>query len=271
MKKEKRITLYKKIWCKIRYWQSLNDVSNEELARILCVSTRTLLTYDKNAENITLGKLDRFINATGLDIGYFIANDDTTEDDDKSQQYNAFENRIVYNSKTYYEINPCLDCQRDTYYVSLDGEIYSKAKKRVLHPTADKDGYLYQIMKRNNGKHMKISVAKIILTTFQGTPPKDMIDPTTEHINSQRTDNRIDNLTWLERSENSSTRKNTGKGESNSKAKLTENQVRRICELLVEGKMTIVEIAKKYNVDPSCISSIKQHRNWTYITNNYTF
>ena len=68
MKKQKRITSYKKIWCKIRYWQSLNDVSNEELARILCVSTRTLLTYDKNAENITLKTIDNFLLTTNMDL-----------------------------------------------------------------------------------------------------------------------------------------------------------------------------------------------------------
>ena len=28
MKREKRIALYKKIWCKIRYWQSLRDISD---------------------------------------------------------------------------------------------------------------------------------------------------------------------------------------------------------------------------------------------------
>lgn len=69
MKKQKRITLYKKIWCKIRYWQSLNDVPNEELARILCVSPRTLLSYDKNAENITLKTIDNFLLTTNMDFG----------------------------------------------------------------------------------------------------------------------------------------------------------------------------------------------------------
>ncbi len=34
-KKEKRISLYKKIWCKIRYWQSIYDVSDTELAAYL--------------------------------------------------------------------------------------------------------------------------------------------------------------------------------------------------------------------------------------------
>ncbi len=42
MRKEKRISLYKKIWCKIRYWQNLKDISDSELAAYLNVGERTL-------------------------------------------------------------------------------------------------------------------------------------------------------------------------------------------------------------------------------------
>lgn len=68
MKKELRIPTYRRIWCKIRYWQSLNVVSDEELSKILCVSTRTLLSYDKCAENITLKTIDYFLKATNMDL-----------------------------------------------------------------------------------------------------------------------------------------------------------------------------------------------------------
>lgn len=68
MKKEIRIPIYKRLWCKIRYWQNLNSVSNEELGRILCVSTRTLLSYDKCAENITLKTIDSFLKMTNMDL-----------------------------------------------------------------------------------------------------------------------------------------------------------------------------------------------------------
>lgn len=68
MKKEKRITLYKKIWCKIRYWQNLNDIPDEELATHLGVSIRTIKEYDKDASNITLQKLDRFLYLYDLSL-----------------------------------------------------------------------------------------------------------------------------------------------------------------------------------------------------------
>lgn len=68
MKKEKRIALYKKIWCKIRYWQSLKDISDSELANYLQVGERTLHEYDKNAKNITLEKIDNFLYVNNMEL-----------------------------------------------------------------------------------------------------------------------------------------------------------------------------------------------------------
>lgn len=68
MKKEKRIALYKKIWCKIRYWQSLKDIPDSELANYLQVGERTLHEYDKNAKNITLEKIDNFLYVNNMEL-----------------------------------------------------------------------------------------------------------------------------------------------------------------------------------------------------------
>jgi predicted transcriptional regulator len=73
MKKEKRITIYKKIWCKIRYWQSLKDVSDTELAAYLQVCERTLRDYDKNARNITLEKVDNFLVVNSMELDELLA------------------------------------------------------------------------------------------------------------------------------------------------------------------------------------------------------
>lgn len=67
-KKAPRITLYKRIWCKIRYWQNLKDVSDSELAAYLQISDRTLKEYDRSAQHITLEKLDNFLYVNNLDF-----------------------------------------------------------------------------------------------------------------------------------------------------------------------------------------------------------
>ena len=66
--KSKRITLQKQIWCKIRYWQQLNEITESELADSLNVVERTLKEYDKDASNITLTKIDRFLYINDLTI-----------------------------------------------------------------------------------------------------------------------------------------------------------------------------------------------------------
>ena len=60
--------LYRMLWCKIRYFQQLYQIGDEELANELGVHKRTLRDYDKTAENVTFGKLDRFLRANGLSL-----------------------------------------------------------------------------------------------------------------------------------------------------------------------------------------------------------
>ncbi|MBQ8012647.1 MAG: hypothetical protein IJ265_13940 [Oscillospiraceae bacterium] len=67
-KKNQRITLYKRIWCKIRYWQNLRDVTDTELALYLQVGERTLREYDKSAWHITLEKIDNLLSTIGMEL-----------------------------------------------------------------------------------------------------------------------------------------------------------------------------------------------------------
>lgn len=68
MKKAARLTLYKIMWCKIRYWQNLRDISDGELAAILGVGERTLHEYDKCAKHITLEKIDNFLSVNKMEL-----------------------------------------------------------------------------------------------------------------------------------------------------------------------------------------------------------
>ena len=72
-KKTQRITLYKRIWCKVRYWQNLRDVSDAELASYLQVGERTLQKKKKNAANVTLGRVDNLLYVTGMELNDLMA------------------------------------------------------------------------------------------------------------------------------------------------------------------------------------------------------
>ncbi len=65
---KKRLFIYKIIWCKIRYWQSLRDISDSDLAAYMHVGERTLKDYDKNAKNITLEKIDNFLYVNNMEL-----------------------------------------------------------------------------------------------------------------------------------------------------------------------------------------------------------
>ena len=67
-KKATRITLYKRIWARIRYWQNLRDISDSELAACLQISDRTLKEYDRSAQHITLEKLDNFLYVNDMEF-----------------------------------------------------------------------------------------------------------------------------------------------------------------------------------------------------------
>ena len=71
--KTKRIPLQKMIWCKVRYWQSLHDISNEELAGYLGCSTRTLQNYDNDPSSVTLKTIDTFLYAANLSLADFLS------------------------------------------------------------------------------------------------------------------------------------------------------------------------------------------------------
>ena len=66
MREMPRITLYKKVWCKIRYWQNLRDIADAELAAALQIGERTLHEYDKSAKHITLEKVDNFLEVNHM-------------------------------------------------------------------------------------------------------------------------------------------------------------------------------------------------------------
>ncbi|WJV20676.1 GIY-YIG nuclease family protein [Rossellomorea marisflavi] len=63
---------------------------------------------------------------------------------------------------------------------------------------------------------------------------------------------------------------NKGKfyGESHSQAKVTEEQVKTICEMIIEGK-TIKEISCKLKIDKHIVNHIRYGNSWGHIVKNY--
>lgn len=163
------------------------------------------------------------------------------------------------------------DILSDFYTISSQGEIRNKKRNRVVKPKTDKDGYLSitlcinQICFGNTHFRKTFRVAGLVLRQFVGDPPKNLVDPTVEHVDGKKSNNDISNLMWMERSKNASTRENKPVGSKNGSAKLSEEDVVKIKHLLQTTELTMKEIGQMFNVDKSTINNIKRNKNWKVI------
>jgi hypothetical protein len=154
------------------------------------------------------------------------------------------------------------------YEISNYGRVSSLPRKylpkgKILDYGVNNIGYP-RVNLCKNGKVKPYLVHRIIAKAFIPNPNNK---PQINHINGIKTDNRLENLEWTTQSENVIHAYKIGlctnKGETHYLSKLTENDVLQIRKL--KGSMLQKDIAKKYNVKISCISSILNYRTWKHI------
>jgi hypothetical protein len=163
------------------------------------------------------------------------------------------------------------DVKKDMYFISPNGQIFSKYINKLMISRLDKDGYLEIGLRTTKNKQRYFKIHQLVALTYIGNPSSSIKDPTVDHIDANILNNHYTNLRWIERSINSSIRKNKGVGESNHQAILKEDDVIQICELLVANQYSLRQIGNMFNVSKSTISNIKRNKNWKHITTNYNF
>lgn len=94
------------------------------------------------------------------------------------------------------------------------------------------------------------------------------------HKDGNTQNNHADNLEWVTAKENVQHAfriglVSVGKGENNPFNKISENVVRRICELLEENILTFKEIAKLTGTSKSLVNSIRRKDSWAEISAQY--
>jgi hypothetical protein len=134
----------------------------------------------------------------------------------------------------------------------------------IVTPTLQKTGY-YSVplyLPSNDRKFKRISVHRIIAKMFI---PNVCNKPCVNHINHDRSDNRIENLEWCTHKENLEHAKKFKRmqhGEARYNNALTEKQVLDI----FSSKEAQRPLAKKYNVHQGTIAKIRTGQNWSYLT-----
>lgn len=162
------------------------------------------------------------------------------------------------------------------YRIGIDGSFWSSWGRgrrtpsgiwTQLKPTPNSKGYLQVCIR---GKAYKIHT--LVLTVFVGPKPVGM---ECRHKDSNKLNNCKDNLEWATPKENTKdkiaisthyyfTGDNARKGEMNSQAKLTKEDVIKIRKLRKDG-LTCKQIGEMFNVTGSLISCIDRRKAWAHV------
>ena len=147
------------------------------------------------------------------------------------------------------------DCEND-YMVSSYGRFYSKLAGRCLSiKSLNQDGYV-KVATHGHTQLLNRLVAKAFI-------PNPYNKSTVNHIDGNKTNNRVDNLEWSTRSEQMIHAYKHGlkkpmRGSNNANSKLTDEQVKAIRSEYVRNSRThgTVALGRKYGVSNPVIGHV---------------
>lgn len=89
------------------------------------------------------------------------------------------------------------------YYVSSEGRVYSVRSKKLMTPHLNSDGYIDVCIKTKKVKTKRL-VHQLVLRTFDPRSEEEIKEQKLQidHLNTNRTDNRLSNLRWRTVKEN---------------------------------------------------------------------
>ena len=149
------------------------------------------------------------------------------------------------------------------YWVSNLGRVKNE-KGRILKGGLHNKGY-HQICVKLEGVQSTYKTHRLVAIAF--IPNPDNLEQV-NHIDGDKTNNRVDNLEWCDNSYNQLHKVRTGLwvpargNDFHGNRKLTEQEVIEI--YLAQG--TAEFIAMQYGVSRSTVWSIKEGRNWSWLT-----
>ena len=128
------------------------------------------------------------------------------------------------------------------YLIYSDGRVFTKKSNRFLKPATYYTGYKYVNLCKN-GKQKHFTIHRLIAIHYIPNPENK---PCVDHINRNRSDNRIENLRWVSLSENE---QNKGKKKNNTSGhtyiQYDKNRDRWIFRKIINGNLTFKRFKTK--------------------------
>lgn len=152
----------------------------------------------------------------------------------------------------------------DEYCITSKGRVYSLKSKRFLNLQYNDNGYTCVTL-RIDGKTKTLRVHRLVALTYL----KDTYfeGAHVNHKDGDKTNNCVDNLEWVNRSENMLHAYSKGLVVSKPH-KITDEEVHLICQFLEQGSR-ITDVAKMFNVDRDQIYRIISGTAYNYISFEY--
>ena len=148
------------------------------------------------------------------------------------------------------------------YFIDIEGNVYNKDKKK-LTPQKHTGGYSKVCFwDKNKKKRLNRFIHRLVAINFIDNPNNYKY---VNHINGDKTDNRVENLEWCSAKHNTNHAVKNGlikSGEKSTSSKLTEKQVIEIRNTYKKGVITYVQLAKKYGISKQKIERIVNRKRW---------
>lgn len=175
----------------------------------------------------------------------------------------AEEWRDVVGYEGYYQVS---NCGRIRRIKKSSGAI----EGRILKPYRTPKGYLTVSLYHGHNYKITNKIHRLVATAFIGPPTRDKRE--IRHLDGNPDNNVVCNLAWGTNKDNkmdiirhgrSLAPKNPSRGEKHGRAKLTEEQVWIILDMLPDH--TQIQIAQMFGVKQAAISAIKTGKNWKHM------
>lgn len=149
-------------------------------------------------------------------------------------------------------------------FLTKDGKV-SKRIGRVLKPQTSKYHTVY-LSKQGNVE--TIAIHRLVLLAFVGPCPEGK--EARHYPDDDKSNNKLDNLSWAYHAENCQDRiqhgtQNYNRGESHPKSKLTVDDIVYIRNLYQTGNFDVKRLATTYGVTKTCILAAAKGINWKCI------